>query len=213
MGSGSRSVHNLRIAFGEFGAVQVKHLGRKETKMSISAIDGLSQGINLWQLLASAASAQSNGSTCLQPSGDSSNQSQVISRLEQLQASDPTKFKQVMSDIVAKLQEAAAQQSDAATKDRLNLVADRFKLAADTGDMSVLKHQGHHGHHGHHSQTGATQGTQDQSTLDIAVSLGASPQSGTASGSTPNFQQMLAMEQTRTSVHDIVEGVLDTANV
>src|SRR5436305_14679560 len=72
---------------------------------------------------------------------------QMLSKLQQLQAIDPTKFKQVLSDIAGKLQTLAQQQGQDAGGSWLNKLADRFQTAAQTGDPSSLQPHGHQHHH------------------------------------------------------------------
>lgn len=81
----------------------------------------------------------------------------LMSELQQLSKSDPTKFKQVTSEIADKLK---AEAGDATGKaDFLNKLADKFQEASKTGDMSSLKPdqgkqgaKGAHHHHGQHSK-------------------------------------------------------------
>ena len=97
-------------------------------------------------------------------SGDASS-SQVsgpgrwMSELQNLEKSDPDKFKQVTSEIAEKLRrEASGATGTQATF--LNKLADRFDQASQSGDMSSLQPpsgvSGHHGHH-HHVQKYAAQ--------------------------------------------------------
>jgi hypothetical protein len=77
---------------------------------------------------------------------------QLLSELQLLQAQDPSKFKDVVSQIANELQTAAQQQGSSGAGQFLSNLAARFQNVANTGDLSQLQpHHGHHGHHGHHS--------------------------------------------------------------
>jgi hypothetical protein len=83
-------------------------------------------------------------------SGDSAHISgpgQLLGQLQQLQAQDPTKFKQLVSDIASQLQ-AAAQQTTGIQANFLSELAGKFQTAATTGNVSSLL-PNHHGHHVH----------------------------------------------------------------
>ncbi len=105
--------------------------------------------------------------------GDSVNvsqASQLFSQLQQLQQSDPDKFKQVLTNIASELQ-SAAQGKSGFEAQTLSDLATKFQNVANGGDISQLKppsssnsdqytQQGavstkHH--HGHHHGTSGTQ--------------------------------------------------------
>jgi hypothetical protein len=79
---------------------------------------------------------------------------QLMSQLQQLQQSDPAKFKQVMGAISQKLKDEAA----GATGQRaefLGGLASRFDQAAQSGDLSALQPPAQAGKaHGHHHHAG-----------------------------------------------------------
>ncbi len=91
---------------------------------------------------------------------DFSKVGKVFSELEQLQKSDPEGLKQVLTDAVSKLKEAASEQTDPKAASFLSDLAGRFEKAADTGDLTALHPEassgssGPGGHHGnqHHVQ-------------------------------------------------------------
>jgi hypothetical protein len=72
---------------------------------------------------------------------------ELMSKLKQLQSTDPAQFKSVMADLSQKLKSAASQSGDA----KLGQLADRFAQAAQSGDLSSLqpKSGGPHKHGGH----------------------------------------------------------------
>ena len=74
---------------------------------------------------------------------------QVMSKISDLESTDPAKAKQVLQRIASKLTDAAGQATgDQAT--HLQELAARFTKAADTGDLSGIQPpKGGHGHHPH----------------------------------------------------------------
>lgn len=91
--------------------------------------------LNASQTSSSTSSASSATST------DSVNFSQVaklMRQLRQVQQSNPTEFKQVMSDAATNLKDAATQTTDTQEAAALNDLASRFQSAADTGSLSSL---------------------------------------------------------------------------
>ncbi len=107
---------------------------------------GASTVSELYQLLASqSVSAASSGDTTLVAAmGDRSDTvemskpAELFSKLQQLQASDPEKLKQVLADIAEKLRDAASQKEGEQAQ-RLNELADRFEAASQDGDLSALQ--------------------------------------------------------------------------
>lgn len=101
---------------------------------------------------------------------------QFLSRLQQLQQTDPDQFKQLMGKIADGLQKAAQQASangNTSEADKLNALSNQFKTASQTGQMPDLTSQQqtalaghHHGHHGghHHAQVASSDSTTDPST-------------------------------------------------
>jgi hypothetical protein len=72
---------------------------------------------------------------------------ELMSKLQELQSSDPDKAKQVLSSIATALSDKA--KTGDAPDSHLQDLADRFSQAAQTGDLSALRpHTGHH----HHAQ-------------------------------------------------------------
>jgi hypothetical protein len=72
---------------------------------------------------------------------------QILSQLQSLQQTDPTKLKTVLSDIAKQLQ-VTAQQDGGSQGQSLSNLAAKFQQAAQTGDLSSLKPTHHHHHHG-----------------------------------------------------------------
>jgi hypothetical protein len=77
---------------------------------------------------------------------------EMMSKLQDLETSDPAKAKQVLTSIAATLNDKANSASDP----RLKALADKFTSAAETGDLSSLQPSGpppgaraHHPGHAH----------------------------------------------------------------
>ena len=92
-----------------------------------------------------------------------------MQQLQQLQSSDPAKFKQVMSEIASKLQDAAGKASGPEAQ-FLAKEAAQFQQAAQTGQMPQPGAHGHGHHHHHHSQ--ASSGTQAYAASGPSGALG-----------------------------------------
>jgi hypothetical protein len=80
----------------------------------------------------------------------------ALKELQQLQQSDPAKFKEVTADI-AKTLEADARSATGPQSQFLSELASRFEEASQSGSMSSLEPSrsisGHHGHR-HHQHSG-----------------------------------------------------------
>ena len=88
----------------------------------------------------SATSSLTMGALATSGSDDSnfSQGAALMSKLSDLQSSDPDKFKEVAQQISDKLSEAAGSSSDSEQASMLSDMADKFATAASTGDMSSL---------------------------------------------------------------------------
>jgi hypothetical protein len=64
---------------------------------------------------------------------------QFLGSLQALQASDPQKFKQVLTQAAGELQSAAGRAGDTARGQSLSDLARKFQDVADSGDISRLK--------------------------------------------------------------------------
>ncbi len=84
-----------------------------------------------------ASSLDSTGSSTSTPAAsvDVSGPGQIYAKLQQLQQEDPTKFKQVVSEIAKQLQSAATQSGDK----NLSALASKFEDVANGGDLSEIK--------------------------------------------------------------------------
>ena len=89
----------------------------------------------------SPASASDSGGIANPPAVTSiSGGGRMMQHLEDLQDSDPAKFKQVVSDMAKKLR-ADAQNASGPDADRLSQIADRLDKVAASGDLSQLRPQ------------------------------------------------------------------------
>lgn len=112
--------------------------------MSISSISGTNQTDSSQALAALLQASQNNGSASSVADSEStgaatstqiSGPAQMLAKLQALQTKDPDKFKQVMSDMADKLSTLANKTGD----QKLSQLADKFKTAGETGDLSALQ--------------------------------------------------------------------------
>jgi len=97
---------------------------------------------------------------------------QMLSELQQLQQTNPTKYQQVTGQIAANLQEAAQTfQADgnSAVANQLNQLAADFTSASQSGQLPNLQDLaqatgGHRHHHHHHSESASTDPSSTSST-------------------------------------------------
>jgi hypothetical protein len=119
---------------------------------------------------------------------------QLLNTLQQLQQSDPAKYRQVTQQIATNLQGAAQSSQSAgntAAADQLNQLATDFSNASKTGqlpniqDLAQAVGGGHHHHH-HHAASSSS-ASEDTSTSSSASSSNSATgtQTGTQKGS-PN---------------------------
>jgi hypothetical protein len=162
---------------------------------SLNTIDSsLLQEIQKYSGTSATTGATSTSST---DSGDTVNFSQVsslFSELQQLQTSNPAEFKQVLTDGAAKLQAAAAQQTDPKATAFLNNLAARFETAADTGNLAALNPQTEGaggapvqggGHHHHHPASAAGSDSDSTSSSSDDSSSTSTSGSGTSTTGSP----------------------------
>jgi hypothetical protein len=143
------------------------------------------QGIN-----GSTSLTQATNSTSVNdPDGGSDSQrisgaGQLFSKLQQLQQQDPTKFKQVLTQIASELQTAAQQQGQGNQAQFLTQLANKFQTAAQTGDLTPLQpQQGVQGaHHGHHHRAQQAYGQNQQNPQQLLVNSLQSASQQSASG-------------------------------
>jgi hypothetical protein len=112
---------------------------------------------------------------------------QMLSSLQQLQQSDPSKYAQVTSQISTNLQAAAQtaqSQGNTAAATQLNQLATDFSSASKSGQMpniqDLAQAAGGHHHHGHHSH--GSSGDSSSSQLSQLLSALQSSSSTTTPG-------------------------------
>jgi hypothetical protein len=150
--------------------------------MSIGSINPLSNNNYLQSILTSAiqstgltansanSSLSTSASSSVSQSPDNSRLSpfaQLMSELQQLQQSDPSKYQQVTSQIATNLQTAsqtAAAAGDTTAATQLNQLATDFSSASKNGQLPNVQDLaqavgGHHHHHHHHASSASSSGT------------------------------------------------------
>jgi hypothetical protein len=148
-----------------------------EDSMDINSI-GSNFGIDALTTTQTAATqALATGNVATADSAQLSPMASLLNQLQQLQQTDPDKFKSVMSSIADTLK-TDAQNATGPKAQRLNALADKFSQAAQTGQMPELQpkgqQQGASGHHHHHQVqnyqegSGAANSGQNQPTFDLA---------------------------------------------
>jgi hypothetical protein len=144
-------------------------------------INSIGSGYGIDALTASqtaATQSTSAGNGVASDSAQLSPMADLLNQLQQLQQTDPDKFKSVMSSIADTLK-ADAQNATGPKAQRLNALADKFSQAAQTGQMPDLQPKGQQGasghHHHHHPQvqsyqhgSDATASGQSQPGFDLA---------------------------------------------
>jgi len=167
--------------------------------MSITGIGNANSAQSIYQLYLSqlnnsTASAQTSGSSSSgsvkSDSVDFSKPGELFSKLQQLQSSDPEKFKQVCADIAQKLNTAA--QADGSNS-KLSDLAKKFQSVADGGDISQLQPTKHHHHH---AQSSAAQNGTDTYSQNSGQSLVNLMQGGSDSSSSQG------------SIKDVMQSIL-----
>ncbi|HEX4339077.1 MAG TPA: hypothetical protein VH062_24385 [Polyangiaceae bacterium] len=129
----------------------------------------------------------------------------MFHQLQQLSESDPTKFKQVMSDMASSIRaDAKNATGDEAT--RLSSIADRLDKVSQSGNLSDLappRPQGGGGaqgaHHGHHHGGGHHGGGAIMSDLENAFSSATSDGSSSTTSSTITSSSSSSSTSTTTS--------------
>ncbi|WP_020469834.1 hypothetical protein [Zavarzinella formosa] len=142
----------------------------------------------------SAAGASQTGDTqTISPAG------QLFSDLQALQQSDPTKFKDILSDIANKIGGLASSSDSSSPESKiLTDISSALQNVADTGDVSQLLPKGGK-HHGHHAQQAS--GAQQTNLLQLLNSTSQTSSSSDTSGT--SFQDLL---------NSLVQSVSQAAN-
>jgi hypothetical protein len=128
----------------------------------------------------SPTSGSVSSATLQSDNGQLSPFTQLMSTLQQLQQSDPTKYQQVTSQIATNLQSAAqTAQSDGntAAANQLNQLATDFSDASKSGQLpsiqDLAKAIGGGHHHHHHAHAASSDSDSDSSTSSTSSSTSA----------------------------------------
>ncbi len=124
------------------------------------------------------ASLASNAANGIQDSGA------MMHALEDLEKSDPAKFKAVTAQISTDLAAQAAKSTDPQQSKMLTDMADKFSQASKTGDMSSLKPKGGRGHHRKGGGSGAVGSIMDELDKAVASELATLSNAGVGASST-----------------------------
>ena len=112
-------------------------IGSTLNSINTSLLSEISSAIST-QKTSGSASTTGTSSTNSSDTLDFSKVAELFKELDQLESSDPTKLKQVLSDAASKLKDAASKTTDPTQAKFLTDLSDKFQKAADTGDLSVL---------------------------------------------------------------------------
>ncbi len=161
--------------------------------MSTSPINNLSSYVEstLSKALQSAGVTANNNSSLNSVASSSTPQAdngqlsplaQMLSTLQQLQESDPTKYAQVTGQIATNLQKAAqtaTADGNTTAANQLNQLAADFTNASNSGqlpniqDLAKAIGGGHHHHH-HHSYSGSADSEASSTTSDSSTTTSSS---------------------------------------
>ncbi len=112
--------------------------------MSITGITSYSQAVDMksifdTEVLGAVSEANSDNGNVLGDSLSISSPGDLLSKLSQLQESDPEAFKTLMTEIADKLETAASETDDTNEAAVLSDLASKFETAGETGDLSELQ--------------------------------------------------------------------------
>jgi len=158
---------------------------------------------------------------------DNSNMSpfaQLMSTLQQLQQSDPSKYQQVTEQIATNLQSAAQtaqSQGNTAAANQLNQLAQDFTNASQSGQLpslsDLVKAGGHHHHHHFHgsserASSGSTTGTSSSSSSTSSTSSTDSLLSQLFSATPSNTAQSNALNPMNIIFNTLSQAGITTSN-
>jgi hypothetical protein len=123
--------------------------------MNISSLSG-SSAVSYVSSVRSQTATQSTDATDTSQQGGAkmSKMGELMSKLRDLQKTDPDKAKAVLAKISQDLKTQAASSGDT----RMGELADKFSQASESGDLSVLKPKGPPPGGGHHGGSGSKVG-------------------------------------------------------
>ena len=186
--------------------------------MSIQNVSGNNSTLQTYDISAIGNSTQSTGSIAPSAMGGSematiSGPGQFFSDLQQLSQSDPTKFKQVASQLATSFQNAASNATGADAQ-RLNSIANNLSQAAQTGSLQPPQPPpsagtvgqtgdasgsgGAHHHHHHHGGGGGGGGQSSAMNQAFQAATSILTQSLSSSSSTTTATTLTSSTQTTT---------------
>lgn len=151
--------------------------------MTVQSITNLSAYDSILSTTARSSNTQTQSVTSFGSDEVSLNNSSMakgmafFQQMEELQSTDPQKFKEIMSDLSSKLKAAAEESTDPKQKEFLTKMAEDFATAAETGKMPEKPKHGEGGPPpppptGYDaSGTAQTDDTSRQQTFDLLASL------------------------------------------
>jgi hypothetical protein len=161
--------------------------------MSINSIQGSTAAQYISAITSSTVSSSTGTSSTGADGSSISPQGDLMSKLQQLQQTDPAEFKAVTQQISAQLKTDAGNATGPQA-DFLNKLSANFAAASSSGTMASLQPQhgaqsgssgGHHHHHHHGGGGASTASSAIQNALDLVnQALGVSSSSSTTSATT-----------------------------
>lgn len=133
------------------------------------------QGLN--SLTSTSSDSLTTGDSVSLANADMFKMFDFMDQLQQLSISDPTKFKQLMSDMATKLKEAAGKSTDGNEKQFLTSLADSFEASAKSGQLEPPKPprgefaHGYSARHGHSPSPSPSLSLMSWGTQDLLNSL------------------------------------------
>ena len=136
------------------------------SQLGLSGVSGIGS-INTGSI-GKAATSQGSSTAATSASVDISRPAELYAKLQQLQSTDPDKFKQVVSDVADKLKTLADQNSNSPQAKMLSSLAAKFQDVANGGDLSQLKPTEPTSGQANNAASAYSQATQDGSNLNAA---------------------------------------------
>jgi hypothetical protein len=154
-----------------------------------------------------SASTQALDSTTGSDQTQFSKMGELMSQLQNLETTDPTKAKQVLTSIASSLTDQANSSSDP----HLQALADKFTQAANTGDLSALKPTGGGGAHHHHRAGGPPPATDATDTTDATDAIDATTAATTGAASATSAASKAASYNQTNNPFSQVESIISNA--
>jgi hypothetical protein len=144
---------------------------------------------------------------------------QLMSTLQQLQQTDPTKYQQVTQQIATNLQSAAQtaqSQGNTTAANQLNQLSTDFTTASKTGQLpniqDLAQAMGSHGHHHHHHSHSGSSDADSSSSSGNSSSSSTSPLSQLLSAVSTNSTQSDALNPMNIILNTLSNAGISTTN-